>query len=64
MVEFGGSVGGRVTEIFKTGVAKRRRGKCVMKWGGKRGAGGEGSMKTLTVASNSLLKAKLSSLTH
>lgn len=64
MVDFGGSVGGRVTEIFKTGVAKRRRGKWVLKWGGKRGAGGEGSMKTLTVASNSLLKTKLSSLAH
>lgn len=37
MVDFGGSVAGRVTEIFKTGVAKRRRRKCVMKWAGKRG---------------------------
>lgn len=64
MVDFGGSVAGRVTEIFKIGVAKRRRRKCVMKWAGKRGAGGEDSMKTLTVASNSLLKATLSSLTH
>ena len=64
MVDFEGSVGGRDTEIFKTGVAKRRRGKCVLRWGGKKGAGGEGSMKTVTVASNSLLKAKLSSLTH
>lgn len=64
MLDFGGNVGGRVTEIFKTEVAKRRRGKCVMRWGEKRGAGGEGSMKTVTVASNSLLKAKLSSVTH